>query len=371
VLLSAALIVKNEERFLEGCLSSIQGLVDEIVIVDTGSTDATPEIARKFGARVFNFPWQSDFSAARNFGLEQLRGDWVLYIDADERLRPGHHEAARALLGDSQCIGAHVLLHPRPGVTPYWVLRFFRNHPLIRFSGIIHENMWPGVLEYRAAHGGYIGHTKLEFDHEGYTGDQNWKHERNLPLLLRELERTPDRLYCWCHLADIYLALGRDDDAVQAWKKGVEIVRAKPKVLPDDILPYLGLIQFEMSKNRDAMPWIEETGRRFPHNLQLIWLRARALMLAEKFDQAISLFNWLIARGEAGDYERAVAYDEKLLNAWPYEGLATCHFRLGHYAESRRAYSRAAAFDPTRMDYRVKQALCAKLERQPGEPAVP
>lgn len=371
MLLSAALIVKNEERYLADCLASIQDLVDEFVIVDTGSTDATPDIARQFGARLFHYPWSGDFSAARNFGLEQLRGDWVLYVDADERLRPADYGAVRALLGNPECIGAHVQLHPRPGVTPYWVLRLFRNHPLIRFRGLIHENMWPGVLEYRALHGGYIGHTKLAFDHQGYTGDQGWKHERNLPLLLRELELSPERIYCRCHLADVYLALGREEDSVREWNTALEIVRRKATQGDDDILPYLGLIHFEMSKDRDALPLIDEALGRCPRNLQLVWLRARALMAAERFEEAMDLFRWLIGRGQAGDYERALAYDEKLLNALPYEGLATCHFRLGDYAESRRAYSLAAGFDPGRMDYRVKQALCAQLERQVCEPAAP
>ena len=89
MLFSAALIVKNEEELLEQCLRSLQGLVDETVVVDTGSTDRTQIIAQEYGARLYEFKWRNDFAAARNHALNQVRGEWVLYIDADERVRPG------------------------------------------------------------------------------------------------------------------------------------------------------------------------------------------------------------------------------------------------------------------------------------------
>ena len=82
------MIVRDEESRLPACLESIRPAVDEIVIVDTGSTDRTVEIARSFGARVEVHPWQGDFSQARNIALELACGTWILYIDADERLRP-------------------------------------------------------------------------------------------------------------------------------------------------------------------------------------------------------------------------------------------------------------------------------------------
>src|SRR5438128_12374273 len=100
-LLSACLIVKNEERFLAQCLSSLENVVDEVVVVDTGSTDSTKSIALKFGARLFDFPWNGSFSAARNKSLKLARGQWILYINADESLRPCKRSRLKALLGNS------------------------------------------------------------------------------------------------------------------------------------------------------------------------------------------------------------------------------------------------------------------------------
>ena len=86
--ITACLIVKNEERFLDKCLQSLQGTADQIVVVDTGSTDRTVEIARTHDAEIHHFEWCDDFAAARNFSLEKARGDWVLILDADEVLTP-------------------------------------------------------------------------------------------------------------------------------------------------------------------------------------------------------------------------------------------------------------------------------------------
>ena len=147
---SAALIVKNEEDFLEGCLASLQGIAGEVVIVDTGSTDRTKQVAERGGARVYDFAWSGDFSAARNYGLEQCRGEWILYIDADERVRPGSAAHLAEELSSANHIAYQVLLHPCAGFTPFWILRLFRNDPAIRFRGVIHENLWPTVQEYRA-----------------------------------------------------------------------------------------------------------------------------------------------------------------------------------------------------------------------------
>src|SRR5215469_5490525 len=85
--IAAAMIVKNEARFLPGCLESLRGRVDDVVIVDTGSDDGTAEIATKAGARLLHHAWNEDFAAARNAGLDVISCDWILYIDADERLR--------------------------------------------------------------------------------------------------------------------------------------------------------------------------------------------------------------------------------------------------------------------------------------------
>jgi len=99
-LLSAAIIVRDEAEFLHACLSSIKGVCDQIVVVDTGSTDDTVDVARGFGADIGFHEWNNDFAAARNASLEMATGEWILYIDADEQLVELDVDSARAELRD-------------------------------------------------------------------------------------------------------------------------------------------------------------------------------------------------------------------------------------------------------------------------------
>ncbi len=368
MLLTAALIVRNEQQFLAACLDSIQGLVDEIVIVDTGSTDRSKQIALDHGARLQEVAWTGDFSAARNRALDLARGEWILYIDADETARPGSFAEIRAQLAGSKHIGYYAHLHPRPGYTPYRLLRLFRNHPDIRFSGLIHERVWPAILERYAESD--VGDSQLTLDHLGYEGDPAVKNARNLPLLHKALRQDPTRVFSWCHLADIYLALGKERFAERAWRSALAIARSKKKPGQEDYLPYVGLIQFIMGKDGDVEDLVREAIDRFGSNVQVWWLQGRALMKQGEFRAAVGAFERVLAFGERGDFDTAVAYDARVFGVLSYDSLATCYFRLGQYAQSRRYYELAAACDPSRLEYRVKGALCARLE-QSGRAAPP
>ena len=107
VKLSAALIVRDEENHLGACLQSIAKLVDEIVIADTGSRDRTREIAFAHGARVLDYQWHDDFAAARNYAIDQASGDWILYIDADERARSYDRQILRSRAWRSAAVRVH------------------------------------------------------------------------------------------------------------------------------------------------------------------------------------------------------------------------------------------------------------------------
>ena len=360
-MLSAALIVKDEEQYLEGCLRSIAGLVDESVVVDTGSRDRSPEIARDMGARLFEFPWTGDFAAARNEALSHVRGNWVLYIDADERVRDTPQDKLRDLLSDPDKIGYYVLLHARPGFTPYREMRLFRNDPLVRFQGVIHENIWPGLRKRREARGGEIGESPLVLDHLGYEGDQGHKHERNLPLLLESLERDPERVFNWCHLARVYTELDEMALAEKAWLAGIDVARRKQDIRLADSFPYLGLIEHRMSAGMNVRALLDEAAAKFPGNMQLLWFEGRYLMKQQDYPAAVAVFERLIDHGLAQDFDPWVGYDQRLFDLFAYDSLATCYFRLKRFEESKRFYGLAAKCDPSNTEYRVKQHLCDRL----------
>ena len=199
---SACMIVKNEERALDRCLSSLHGAVDEIIVVDTGSVDRTAEIAKAHGAQVSHFDWVNDFSAARNAALDRATGEWVLSIDADEWLA---HDDSRRFVREAVRTNQRVAYAPWTHLTTG--MSYFNSARLFRREG----NRW----EYRVHEQVHFSqptmgiHDKaFEFMHDGYDPnviEPGSKNRRNEPMLRAMVEESPVGSRAWKH-ATIYLA---------------------------------------------------------------------------------------------------------------------------------------------------------------------
>ncbi len=223
--ISLCMIVKNEEKYLPGCLESARPFVDEIIVVDTGSTDATKEIAERYGAKVFHFPWNGNFSDARNESLRHASSDWILYLDADERLLTGNE--MRALMPATAAIAYSVSIrskHILPTGTVEQVnqyQRFFRRHPKIFFEGVVHEQVLPSLIRMNKS----IESSELFIEHLGY-GESlekiNEKCLRNSEMLLRQLEKNPLDYYAHYQLGNTYGVMQRYDEAEVHLLKAVE-----------------------------------------------------------------------------------------------------------------------------------------------------
>ncbi|MDP3049781.1 MAG: glycosyltransferase family 2 protein, partial [Eubacteriales bacterium] len=143
---SLTMIVRNESANLEACLLSAREQVDEIVIVDTGSTDETRQIAERYTDRVFLYPWDNDFSAARNYAIGKARGEWILSLDADEQLIAGTGDLRRLVSTgaspEAYMLPLHYPTTDAPGeYNRFLVLRLFKNNGRYRFKGRIHEQI--------------------------------------------------------------------------------------------------------------------------------------------------------------------------------------------------------------------------------------
>ncbi len=160
--ISLCMIVKNEAEFTERCINSVKGLVDQIVVVDTGSSDNTVEIAKRLGSEAYHFEWVDDFSAARNESLRHAKGDWILVLDADETIAASDLGRIKQLIADNEYDGyalvqrnytddtyredfvwavndAYEESSRFTGWVPRLIVRLFRNKPEIRFEGVVHE----------------------------------------------------------------------------------------------------------------------------------------------------------------------------------------------------------------------------------------
>jgi glycosyltransferase involved in cell wall biosynthesis len=287
---AAALIVRNEEHFLSGCLESLRGRVDEIVAVDTGSEDATIEILKNAGAVVLHRKWDQNFAAARNAGLDTVTCDWVLYIDADERLHLPRLGVVADYL-DPSAIAANVHFRPKTGYTHYREARLFRNDPRLRFAGRIHETFMPILREIIQRHNLPIVQSEVEIDHLGYDGDQSKKHVRNLPLLEEAVRTNPDRVYYWYHLAETLAALGRTEEALDAAREGLASAERDPteKQRTDVSVIIQTIARLELERGQSPLPLIEEGLARVPDDYGLLYFYGRALLLADRPAEALEV----------------------------------------------------------------------------------
>ncbi|MDP2366246.1 MAG: glycosyltransferase family 2 protein, partial [Ignavibacteria bacterium] len=206
------MIVKNEKKHLARCLSSVKDVADEIIIVDTGSTDRTIEIAESFGAKVFLFDWINDFSAARNFALSKSTCDWILYLDADEELNlncieeinkyktrtPAGIYCTIKSLGSANVNGS-VIRYPR----------LFPNDARIKFAGKVHEQIIESLNKNKIP----LIDSDIEIIHHGYAIDDESlteKKKRNLSLLFAD-ENKHKNTYSKLKLIQTLISLERFD----------------------------------------------------------------------------------------------------------------------------------------------------------------
>lgn len=353
---SATLIVKDEERFLADCLSSIRDAVGEIIVIDTGSVDGTRDIARAAGARLFDVPWQGDFAAARNAAIEAARGDWILYIDADERLSAPSGFAPAEALDDPNAVAATVRFHPFVRATAYREHRLFRNRPDIRFTGAIHETVVPALKALTGQGQHVIAHMESTIHHLGYEGDLTHKHHRNLPLLRAMIIREPGRLYYWHDLAATLVGLHQIDDAIDVARRGLQIAEARDDAeaaaVGSLIAWTLGRLLHE--RGEDAGPVVERGLARYPGQASLLFLKARLLVDARRYQEAIAVLDGLLARDPAREVDTVIAYDERIFGAFSLELQGVALLRLGRRAEAAQAFLKASALEPDDLAYRAK-----------------
>ena len=238
--LSVCLIVRNEEQFLGRCLDSVRGLANQIVVVDTGSTDRTVEIARAHGAQVHSFTWCDDFSAARNVALEHANGDWVLALDADEEMPPDQHDALRKHLLAEAVISWRLPIRDagREEEGQSYVPRLFRNAPGLYYTGRIHEQVFRSVEDVRRDWGLDTRLGEACLLHHGYskalTLDRD-KVARNLRLLEMALDESPDDAnLLMSHGLELTRA-GRREEGLAAYRAAFDLLSRVPatQVVPE------------------------------------------------------------------------------------------------------------------------------------------
>lgn len=224
MLLSLCVITKNEENNIQKCLECVNDIVFEKIVVDTGSTDKTVEVAKNMGATIYHFDWIDDFSAARNFAISKAKGDWILFLDADEYIDSSQMQLVKDLIHqaikeDKECIVSK-LINYIPGdddknlqsITTN--IRLFKNNKNLRYKGAIHEMLLPTTkrqLRFLDASENLIVY------HSGYSKEEierKDKSNRNLILLFNELEKKPNDILTLFYIGESLMIDHKFEEAI-------------------------------------------------------------------------------------------------------------------------------------------------------------
>lgn len=352
--LSVCLIVRNEEEFLGRCLASVRDVASQIIVVDTGSTDRTIEIAKEYGAEVHHFAWCDDFSAARNAALEHVTGDWVLSLDADEELLVEHHETLRREMRCAASLAYRIPIinvgREQEGCS--YVPRLFRNAPGLFFVGRVHEQVFSSV-QVRCQQWGLknaLGQTTLL--HHGYTTEvvsNRNKIERNLRLLQLAIEELPNEPNLLMNYGLELVRSGRLQNGLEQYLEALRCLSALP---PSEVTPELReTLLTQLTAHLMAARCFEDIVR----ILQLPIAKAAGLTASQHFSLGLAHMELkqpalaaeqmrycLARRGQA----TLSPVNKEILKAGPNHCLALCLSEMKQHDAARQAFEAALADDP-------------------------
>lgn len=379
---SLTMIVRDEERDLPGCLDSVADLVDEVVIADTGSVDRTREVSARYGARVVDFPWRDHFAEARNAALRHATGDWIFWLDADDRLDAENRARLRDLfagLGDEHA--AFVMrqansVESAPGTSLVFDrVHLWKAHPEVRWERRVHEQVLPSLGRVGAS----IRRSGVTIRHLGYhdAATHSRKAERNLRLLEMEAAESPADGFTLFNLACSLHALGRAAEAVEVLARCAAI--APPGISYRRKLHALRARSLHgLSRREEALAACRAGRREFPDDEELTFLEALMLRERGELGGSEALLRRLLAASdeatmaacadpdlrpikarnqlaeicastgrdaEAEDHWRAIARERPgYVPCW--SGLATLYGRHGHREAALEALERLHTLPP-------------------------
>ncbi len=347
------MIVKNEARCLARCLRSVMNIADEIVVVDTGSTDSTVRIAEEFNATVARFGWINDFSAARNFALGKTTGDWILVLDADEFATEALALEIQKFVQGPPVIGRLKIVsgfqfNGQIQRSQSFVSRLFPRGA--QFAGRIHEQVVSSLPRVN---------LRGELSHDGYL--ETGKSDRNVKLLLAELKREPGNAYFLFQLALEYASLDEPDKSFQCLQKALARMQPGDPFAPNIVVDFL-YAAIALKKFTAGLEVIASAGNRlddfpdFHHVCGLFYMnlvRSDAAAYIGEVPKIEQSFRRCLALGETDKYKSVHGTGTFLANY----NLGVFHHVLDNQAEAQHCFQSAA-----QQGYAPAEAMLRKLK---------
>lgn len=387
--ISLCMIVKNEAVFIEECLRSFQDAVDEIIVVDTGSTDETVLLAEQAGAKIFHFEWCDDFAAARNESIRHAQGEWVLWMDADERLAPGGAKVLRDASARTDVDFGYLPFHdarkleyvPEEVLSgrarlgePYMLPRLLRRLPDLRFEGVVHENVntWLTLhkrghaLETAAIHLGYVPELRRARD----------KDRRNLKLLKERALLEPDNATVHGFLAQEHLILGEIEQARAAAEVGWKAAEANPNAFSYSLRLAMvrAQLQLQAGAPEDALRTVIRAEQQVgPHPDLHLFGGVVLLRMALEVSDPVVRRDQMEGAGDA--FQAALSFGDQVFaercmgrsgNVLGLMGLGTVALLAGRPENALYCFDQALDIEPDNQDVHVSRAeALVGLERAP------
>lgn len=365
--ISLCMIVKNEADCIGRCLESVKQLVDEMIVVDTGSTDGTDEICRKLGANVYPFQWNKDFSEARNYSLSLAQGDWILWLDADEEIEPETDSNALRELADSNQFDMYTFrLNNYYGASPdrhniihIAHLRLFRNRIGFQFHGRIHETLNVNEVLPDTDDQKRIGHAPITIWHYGYLDKyvkMKGKADRNVSLLNQALEEDEENPWLHYHLASEYYRVQKFSHSFQHANRSI-VLFIMANLTPPSLLYKLKYsILLSLGSFEGAYPAIDKAIALYPDYVDLIFYKAVILLYLNKPAEAIGALDRCLEIGE-GHLKHLTQRGLGSFQAWYYKGL--CYEKLDDLKMAALSYKNCIKLCP---EHETAQAALLRLE---------
>lgn len=367
--LSLCMIVKDEEKFIGTCLESVKDYVDEMIIVDTGSTDRTIEICKSFGAKIFTFPWNGSFSDARNYGIERAAGDWILWLDADEKVDAEDVKKLREVFEHNDlflCI--HLINYVGDKVDPnltYEIAhtRLFQNHKGIKFKNKIHETL--NTAEICEDYGIELAIKTLPIKvyHYGYLENvdkEKNKTERNIRMLEKELKEKDYSPWIEYYIAGEYYRFKKYAEAFEYINRSIFGFLTQSQLPPAYLYQLKYSILITSGNYEGAWPSIEKAIQLYPDYVDLHFYKGVILYNKGSFEDALKTFDKCLEIGEGNLYYLSLK-GFGTFQALYYKGA--CLEKLGQIEAAAKCYEQANGISETYMP--TKEALRKLTEKYP------
>lgn len=355
------MIVKDEEKQLSNCLESIKDLVEEIIIVDTGSIDKTKEISNKYKANIYDFKWTESFSEARNFGINKASKEWILWLDADEEITIENIEEVKNSLQSNKenlylipIINYYGSSSPDPNLSYLFASnRLFRNHKGFKFTGNIHEQLTKENLDEKG-----LGKIEIinciKIHHYGYMDsviEDKKKNERNLKLLQNEKKDSNYNPWIDYHIASEYYRMKEYEKAFTEVNSSILRFLQNQQFPPSLLYKLKYEILILLKSYKGAKAGIDKAIALYPKYVDLHFYKGIILFQENLFEEALTVFKHCLELGES-EIQYLILSGTGSYAAWYFIGC--CYENLGDYSKASNSYIQSLNIYPNYTQAQLK-----------------